>query len=123
MRAHDAVGLHSAEERMGEVEAGRPGVWARLGDRGDYRRARQLRRRGGGWGRARRARVWEGTAAGLRWAARAAGEGGARGPGQAGGVALGHGRGGLRWVGLQGERGGKGFLFSLFSLFLFLLCI
>jgi hypothetical protein len=56
---------------MGEVEAGRPSVWVRLGDRGDCGRARQLRRRGGGWGRAQRARVWEGAAARLRWAARA----------------------------------------------------
>jgi hypothetical protein len=41
----------------------------------------------------RRARVWEGAATRLRCAARAAGQGDARGPGQASGVALGHWRG------------------------------
>ena len=35
MHAHDAVGLHSAKERVGEVEARRPSVWAMLGERGD----------------------------------------------------------------------------------------
>jgi hypothetical protein len=62
------------------------------------------------------------VAARLRWAARAAGQGDARGPGQAGRGALGHGRRARSregWPALGGLAGGKGRKgFSLFSIFL-----
>jgi hypothetical protein len=124
---HGRLGGRASVGGSGEWATRAHGPGARWAARAPHARPwRGARRPGQGW--AARARWAEGArcAGAAAWAAvgrtRAAGQG----------LRVGHGRstewrwaagGELALGGLAGERGGKGFHFCLFSLFLFLLCI